>query len=116
MLKGVTFEVRAGETLGMTGTAGCGKSTCMKLLERFFDVTDGKITLDGVDVKDYNPRWLRSQIATVSQEAKLLPLSIRDNLTLGCEREPTLDEIYDACKALPIFTIPSWIKKNFPLV
>jgi len=50
-----------------------------------------------------NPRWLRSQIATVSQEPILLPLTIRENITFGCPREPTLDEIYDACKVANIY-------------
>ena len=82
----------------MTGSAGCGKSTCMRLLERFYDVSAGVILLDGVDIRKYNPRWLRGQIATVAQEPKLVELTIRENLTFGCEKEPSLEEIYDALK------------------
>ena len=71
----------------------------MRLLERFYDVTGGSILLDGIDIREYNPRWLRSQIATVAQEPVLLPLTIRENITFGCVgREPSLKEIHDACK------------------
>jgi len=51
VLKGVSFEVSPGQSIGMTGSAGCGKSTAMRLLERFYDVTDGKILLDGKDIR-----------------------------------------------------------------
>lgn len=70
----------------------------MRLLERFYDVSAGSVFLDGVDIREYNPRWLRSQIATVAQEPKLVPLTIRENLTFGCEKQPSLEEIYDALK------------------
>lgn len=59
--------------------------------------------MDGMDIRDYNPRWLRAQIATVAQEPMLLPLTIRQNLTFGCYQEPTLGEIYDALKAANIY-------------
>lgn len=103
VLKGVTFNVEPGDTIGMTGSAGCGKSTCMRLLERFYDVCAGSVLLDGVDIREYNPRWLRSQIATVAQEPKLVPLTIRENLTFGCTKEPSLEEIHDALKAANIY-------------
>ena len=103
VLRGATFECPAGAVLGMTGRTGCGKSTAMRLLERFYDVTSGRITLDGRDVREYSPRWLRSQIATVTQEPKLLPLSIRENIVFGCPHEPTLKEIEAACRAANIW-------------
>ena len=84
MLKGASFEVSPGQTLGMTGSAGCGKSTALRLLERFYDVTGGKILLDGRDLREYNPDWLRGQIATVAQEPKLLPVTILENIVFGC--------------------------------
>ena len=105
VLKGASFEVHPGQTLGMTGSAGCGKSTALRLLERFYDVSEGRITIDGVDIRDYSPDWLRAQIATVSQEPKLLPVTIRENITFGCPpgREPTLEEIHNACRAANIY-------------
>lgn len=98
VLKGVSFTVQPGDTIGMTGSAGCGKSTCMRLLERFYDVSEGSVLLDGVDIREYNPRWLRGQIATVAQEPKLVPLTIRENLTFGCTKEPSLEDIHNALK------------------
>ena len=88
VLQGASFEVHPGQVLGMTGSAGCGKSTALRLLERFYDVTDGRILLDGKDIRDYSPDWLRAQIATVAQEPKLLPFTIRENIAypdLGLE-------------------------------
>jgi len=68
------------------------------LLERFYDVSSGRILLDGIDIRKYNPRWLRGQIASVAQEPKLVPLTLRENLTFGCNIEPSLEDIYDALR------------------
>ncbi|CAK0894266.1 unnamed protein product [Prorocentrum cordatum] len=103
ILRGTSFEVKPGQVVGITGTTGCGKSTCLSLVERFFDVTKGRILLDGRDIREYQPRWLRSQIVAVSQEPKLLPLTIRDNLVFGCDHDPTLEEIEQACRAANIW-------------
>mmetsp|Transcript_71045 Transcript_71045/g.179287 ORF Transcript_71045/g.179287 Transcript_71045/m.179287 type:complete len:705 (+) Transcript_71045:3-2117(+) len=104
VLAGVTFEARSGQVVGITGPSGCGKSTCLRLIERFYDVTAGRILLDGRDIRDYEPQWLRKQIVAVAQEPKLLPLSIRDNLTFGCSRQPSTQDIEDACRAANIWT------------
>ena len=105
VLKGASFEVLPGQTLGMTGSAGCGKSTALRLLERFYDVTAGRILLDGRNIREYSPDWLRSQIATVAQEPKLLPCTILENITFGCKpgSEPTLEKVYTACKDANIY-------------
>ncbi|CAK0808873.1 unnamed protein product [Prorocentrum cordatum] len=103
LLKGVSFEVKPGQTVGITGSSGCGKSTCLRLVERFYDVTGGQILLDGRDVRDYKPQWLRSQIVAVAQEPKLLPVAIRENLAFGCDHDPTLEEIERACRAANIW-------------
>ena len=103
VLRGASFAVAAGEVLGMTGRTGCGKSTAMRLLERFYDVRSGRVTLDGRDIREYSPRWLRAQIATVDQEPKLLPLSIRENIVFGCPHEPNMKEIEAACRAANIW-------------
>ena len=102
VLKGASFEVQPGEILGMTGSAGCGKSTALRLLERHYDVTGGRILVDGHDLRDLSPSWLRSQIAIVSQEPQLLPISIRDNIAFGALKEPTLAEVEAACRAANI--------------
>jgi len=103
ILKGVSFEAKPGQVLGITGTTGCGKSTCLRLIERFYDISGGRILLDGMDIREYSPQWLRSQIVTVAQEPKLLPASIRDNLTFGCTRPPSTEEIEQACRSASIW-------------
>jgi ABC-type multidrug transport system ATPase subunit len=97
VLRGASFEAKPGQVVGLIGTTGCGKSTALKLLERFYDVGGGRILLDGKDIREYKSSWLRLQIATVAQEPKLLPLTIRDNLAFGCPTEPTTKQIMDAC-------------------
>merc|ERR1711939_1272961 len=99
LLKGASFEAKAGQVVGITGASGCGKSTVLRLIQRFYDVTEGRILLDGRDIRDYNPEWLRSQIVTVDQEPKLLPMTIRENLIFGCQKEPTMEEIQKACES-----------------
>ena len=110
-LNGASFKVEAGEFVGLTGETGSGKSTTLQLIERFFDVDEGVIKLDGRDIKEYNPRWLRAQIGVVSQSAQLLPLTVRDNLILACQEDPTAEEIKEACIAADI-----WDSINDPKV
>jgi ATP-binding cassette subfamily B (MDR/TAP) protein 1 len=64
--------------------SGGGKSTVCALLERFYDISEGSICLDGKDIRTLNVKWLRSQIGLVSQEPKLFNMSIFDNIALGC--------------------------------
>jgi ABC-type multidrug transport system fused ATPase/permease subunit len=124
-LNGATFKVNRGEFCGLTGETGSGKSTVLQLIERFYDLDQeknedgtsiedsakGVIKLDGRDIREYNPRWLRSQIGVVSQSAQLLPVTVRDNLMLACQQEPTFDEIKAACIAADI-----WDSINNPAV
>ncbi len=65
------------------GRSGCGKSTIFQLMMRFYDPDEGRITLDGVDLKKLDLKWLRSQIGYVSQEPLLFATSIRENLLIG---------------------------------
>jgi ABC-type multidrug transport system fused ATPase/permease subunit len=83
VLKNVSFKVKAGETAALVGHSGSGKSTCIQLLERFYDVTEGMIMLDGVDIREINPRWLHRQMALVSQDPVLFHASVRDNIIYG---------------------------------
>ena len=83
VLSGVTFKADANQQTALCGQSGCGKSTCMALLQRFYDVDSGSILIDGRNIKDYNITWLRQQIGIVSQEPILFDMSIRDNIKLG---------------------------------
>lgn len=79
-LDGVSFAVRKGETIALVGPSGGGKSTLVQLLLRFYEPTSGRITLDGVDLREYTQRAWRAQIGLVLQDVHLFPGSVRDNL------------------------------------
>jgi ATP-binding cassette subfamily B protein len=82
-LDGITFRVSPGERVAIVGPSGAGKSTIFHLILRFYDPTSGRVTFDGVDVKDTDPLDLRRHIALVPQEAAIFAASIRDNIAFG---------------------------------
>lgn len=84
-LKNMSFKVREGESLAIIGTIGSGKSTIANLICRMFDATDGEIIIDGIDVKRYEPSYLRSQIGYVPQDVFLFSDSIANNIAFGSE-------------------------------
>ncbi|KAI6030747.1 P-loop containing nucleoside triphosphate hydrolase protein [Pisolithus orientalis] len=83
ILKGVDLTFEAGKTAALVGASGSGKSTIISLIERFYDPLDGTVKLDGVDIRDLNIKWLRSQIGLVSQEPVLFATTIRANVAYG---------------------------------
>ena len=83
VFKGFSLKVPAGKTVALVGSSGCGKSTVVHLLERFYDVTGGFITIDDIDIRCLNLKSLREQIGLVSQEPKLFAQSIRENISIG---------------------------------
>jgi subfamily B ATP-binding cassette protein MsbA len=82
-LENVSLKVAAGESLAIVGRSGSGKSTLVNLLPRFYDVRSGSVTIDGHDVRDYELRSLREQIAVVSQDVVLFDDTIRNNIAFG---------------------------------
>jgi len=89
--------VKPNETVALVGESGCGKSTCVALLERFYDVASGSVQLDGTNIKDLNISWLRNQMALVSQQPVLFPRSIFYNIALGKD-DATMEEVVEAAK------------------
>ncbi|KAM6494368.1 multidrug resistance protein 1 [Amanita muscaria] len=83
VLKGLSITFRAGKTAALVGASGSGKSTIISLVERFYDPGSGALKLDGVNIKDLNLKWLRSQIGLVSQEPTLFATTIRGNVEHG---------------------------------
>src|SRR5215212_5641979 len=83
ILKGLSFEVPAGQTVAIVGPSGAGKSTISRLLFRFYDVTGGRITIDGKDIRDVTQRSLRSAIGMVPQDTVLFNDTIRYNIRYG---------------------------------
>lgn len=96
-LTDVSFSAARGETIGVIGPTGCGKSTLVNLIPRFYDATGGGVTVDGLDVKRYDLEALRSRIGVVPQKAQLFKGTIRSNLLWG-KPDATDAELIDALK------------------
>ena len=97
VLSNVTFDIPAGKSIALVGPSGSGKTTICSLLPRFYDVTEGRVTIDGNDVRKLTLESLRSQIGLVSQDVYLFGGSIKDNIAYG-KPDATMDEIVDAAK------------------
>jgi len=97
VLHGVSFEAKAGRTTAIVGPSGAGKSTLFALVQRFYDVDAGKITIDGQDISKVTKRSLRSNIAYVSQHPYLFEGTIRDNIRYG-RPDATDDEVVEAAR------------------
>jgi subfamily B ATP-binding cassette protein MsbA len=97
VLKDVTFSIVTGQFVGIVGTTGGGKSTIASLIPRFYDATSGKVSIDGVDVRDYRLQPLRDQMAFVLQDTVLFRGTVRDNIAYG-RPDATEDEIIEAAR------------------
>ncbi|OWF41926.1 Multidrug resistance protein 1B [Mizuhopecten yessoensis] len=99
VLRGLSMIIQPGETVAIVGTSGCGKSTTVQLLERFYDPEGGCILADGNDIKSLNLKWFRNQIGIVSQEPCLFDCSIEENIAYGDNsRIVPMDEIISAAR------------------
>ncbi|XP_052474921.1 ATP-dependent translocase ABCB1-like isoform X2 [Carassius gibelio] len=90
ILQGMNLKVPHGKTIALVGASGCGKSTTIQLLQRFYDPDSGEVTLDGHDIRSLNVRWLRENMSIVSQEPVLFGTTIAENIRYG--REDATDE------------------------
>ncbi|MGZ0068148.1 ABC transporter ATP-binding protein [Microbacterium arborescens] len=99
ILPDFALDMPAGQTIALVGTTGAGKSTLAKLVARFYDPTKGRVTLDGVDLRQLHPKDLRRAIVMVTQEAYLFSGTVADNIALG-KPDATMDEIQAAAKAV----------------
>ena len=97
-LREISLAVEPGEMIGLCGPSGAGKSTFVNLICRFYDVTDGQILVDGVDVRDYDVKWLRRQVGIVLQEPYLFHGTIAENIAYG-HPDATPAQIIEAAKA-----------------
>uniref|UniRef100_U3JDD3 Bile salt export pump n=1 Tax=Ficedula albicollis TaxID=59894 RepID=U3JDD3_FICAL len=99
VLKGLSISVKPGQTLAFVGSSGCGKSTSVQLLERFYDPEKGSVLIDGHDSKNVNVQFLRSKIGIVSQEPVLFDCSIADNIKYGSTtKEATMEKVIEAAQ------------------
>uniref|UniRef100_A0A4W3J9S0 ATP-binding cassette, sub-family B (MDR/TAP), member 4 n=1 Tax=Callorhinchus milii TaxID=7868 RepID=A0A4W3J9S0_CALMI len=109
VLQNLTVSVEKGQTLALVGSSGCGKSTTVQLLERFYDPLNGK-----VNIKNLNIQWVRAQMGIVSQEPILFDCSIRDNIAYGDNSRSISDaEIVDAAKAANIHSFIETLPENY---
>ncbi len=91
------MKVPSGKTVALCGSSGCGKSTSIQLIQRFYDPDNGEVLLDGRDLRSISLRWLRSNIGIVSQEPVLFFGSIEDNIRFG-KPDATDEEVQNAAK------------------
>ncbi|WP_284037350.1 ABC transporter ATP-binding protein [Neobacillus sp. 114] len=98
VLKNINLQVKKGETIALVGMSGGGKSTLVSLIPRFYDVTKGRITLDGVDIRQFRVQSLRDKIGVVFQDNILFSESVKDNILLG-KPESTEKEVFAAAIA-----------------
>ncbi|XP_032091717.1 ATP-binding cassette sub-family B member 5 [Thamnophis elegans] len=104
VLQGLNIKINKGQTLALVGSSGCGKSTSIQLLERFYDPVSGQVIADGVDIKSLHIQWLRSRLGLVQQEPILFDCSIAENIQYGDNsRVVSQEEIEEAAKAANIY-------------
>ena len=92
VLDNINLKVKKGEKIGILGSTGCGKSTLVNLITRFYDVTNGEVLVNGINVKDYKFNELRNKVAMVLQKSELYSGTIKDNICWGKE-DATLEEV-----------------------
>jgi len=106
VLKGVDIEIdnKKNRVVALCGTSGCGKSSIIAMIERFYDPCEGEVLFNGVNIRDIDPRWYHEQIAIVQQEPVLFSGTIRDNILYGLNLEAVSEEqinanMDEACKS-----------------
>jgi ATP-binding cassette subfamily B protein len=104
VLEEISFSVAPGEVVAVLGPTGSGKTTLVNLLPRFYQYTTGSLKLDGVELNQFAPEYLRRQIGIVEQEPFLFSRTIRENITLGVNREVEDSEVEQVAKIAAIYT------------
>ncbi|KAJ1285188.1 hypothetical protein BS78_03G261100 [Paspalum vaginatum] len=112
ILQDFSLDVKAGTSVGLVGRSGCGKSTIIGLIQRFYDVDRGAVRIDGMDVREMNILWFRGFTALVSQEPAMFSGSVRDNIAFG-KPEADEDEIVEAAKAANAHDFISSLKDGY---
>jgi ATP-binding cassette subfamily B protein len=105
VLHDIDFAAEPGQVVAMLGATGSGKTTLVNLLPRFYEYTNGRITLDDVELTQYPRGYLRQQIGVVQQEPFLFSRSIRDNITYGVGRKVTDEEVFAAARAAAVHDV-----------
>lgn len=113
LLKDISLDITPGETMALVGTTGSGKSALLQLVPRLYDVSDGSITIDGVDLREFRVEELRTVVAVAFEDTTLFSSSVRDNVLLGLpenssaeRREAALEEALDVAQAHFAYSLP----------
>lgn len=111
ILKDITLDVLPGETMALVGITGSGKSALIQLVPRLYDVTDGAITIDGVDLRDFDVEELRRIVGVAFEDTTLFSSSVRDNVLLGARdrTDAVLDEALDVAQAHFAYSLPEGV-------
>ncbi|UOD80629.1 ABC transporter ATP-binding protein [Paenarthrobacter ureafaciens] len=111
LLHDVTLDIRPGETMALVGITGSGKSAMLQLVPRLYDVTEGAVTIDGVDVRDFDLQELRRIVAVAFEDTTLFSSSVRDNVLLGAPdpSDAALDEALDVAQAQFAYSLPDGV-------
>jgi ABC-type multidrug transport system fused ATPase/permease subunit len=114
VLKGISIEAKPGETIALVGSSGCGKSTVVSLLERFYEPLSGSVQIDGKNIRDYGLIDMRSQIALVSQEPILFDRSIKENIFYGLKEDEKSEEaLLDAARLANIHNFVAGLSEAY---
>ena len=112
VIKNVSFTAKKGETIAFIGSTGSGKSTLINLIPRFYDVTEGSIKIDGIDVRDFNIKALRKKIGFIRQKTLLFKGSIKSNIKFG-KGEASHEEVVHSSKVAQAYDFITKKEKNF---
>ena len=112
ILKDISLDIRPGETMALVGITGSGKSALIQLVPRLYDVTSGAITIDGVDIRDFDVEELRRVVGVAFEDTTLFSNSVRDNVLLGApvRTEEVLDEALDVAQAHFAYSLPEGVE------
>ena len=115
IIKNLNFEIKPGEKIAIIGTPGSGKTTIANLIPRFYDVTDGKILLDNIDIREINLNSLRKNIGLIQQDIFLFATTIRENIAYGKENA-TIEEVINAAKTAQIHNYIETLDKGYDTI
>ncbi|MEQ6123048.1 ABC transporter ATP-binding protein [Pseudotenacibaculum sp. MALMAid0570] len=112
VLKGVSFDVQKGQTVAIVGATGAGKSTIINLINRFYEIDSGEITVDNISIEDYQLESLRNEVAVVLQDVFLFSDTIYNNITLK-DKKISLEEVQEAAKKIGIHDFIMSLPENY---
>lgn len=114
VLDGINIKIKQGEKVGLVGETGCGKSTILNLISRFYDVNEGEVLIDNINIKDIELVSLRTQVNMMLQDNFLFARSVYDNLVL--DKKMTLEEVIKICKLLDVHDMIMSLKEGYDTI